>query len=699
MAVKAKAEITLSHMIDVVGTYRYYMLVSTTANAPNRPSAADYPPPALLQNTNWTTVEPSYEEGSTSSLYFVDCSVYSNGTCYYSEVSLSSSYEFSKAAYEKAVNAGITANDAHKKAEDAEKIANAGAKKIFTHVRNYTRANWQTYGAAGHSKSWTTGASYDNTHIHVGDIAYIAGTVSDAGGSNTVSAMIYGTVTAVTTSAVVMTSLYYIMGGEGGAYAKANAAQLYAENLSATINAELSNINVKFNDKVGFTDVDGSKTATIIDGGVIKTNTINANRIITSTLTALGAVTAGSFNLGNGKFKVTSDGTLTCTGAAISGDITATSFIVMDGSTEAASFTADDIYLGDDSYRATIHLSGIGRIYARESNAGWAVNDLLWLEAPNIYVRAENNARFGVGESSSFYADLQISARSLTDCEAILSANTEKITVSSTGISFTSRTYVDIGGAKISSMYLGGTLITATAAELNYCDGVTSNIQTQLNGKAASSHSHSGYAASSHNHDGTYLKQYGLNGCNIDTTGGSWTVDISTTGYGTIPATWVNVTQTTSGHFLTQVAIKCDNSASATRAGRQMWIRDKYASKAWSEWRSIAGYKVLYDNSTGTTGTVTLNETAANFSMLEIIVGFSDTGACGSLKVYSPNGKTVDVGGITATSSGANVNRVRYAISGTTMTASNNYKASWTTATSHTFTTNGLYCKQVIGYK
>ena len=33
--------------------------------------------------------------------------------------------------------------------------------------------------------------------------------------------------------------------------------------------------------------------------------------------------------------------------------------------------------------------------------------------------------------------------------------------------------------------------ITATATELNYCDGVTSNIQTQLNGKASSSHSHS----------------------------------------------------------------------------------------------------------------------------------------------------------------------------------------------------------------
>lgn len=38
---------------------------------------------------------------------------------------------------------------------------------------------------------------------------------------------------------------------------------------------------------------------------------------------------------------------------------------------------------------------------------------------------------------------------------------------------------------------LGSFGITATAAELNFCDGVTSNIQTQLNGKAPSSHNHS----------------------------------------------------------------------------------------------------------------------------------------------------------------------------------------------------------------
>ena len=33
--------------------------------------------------------------------------------------------------------------------------------------------------------------------------------------------------------------------------------------------------------------------------------------------------------------------------------------------------------------------------------------------------------------------------------------------------------------------------ITATVTELNYMDGVTSNVQTQLNGKAASNHTHS----------------------------------------------------------------------------------------------------------------------------------------------------------------------------------------------------------------
>ena len=36
-----------------------------------------------------------------------------------------------------------------------------------------------------------------------------------------------------------------------------------------------------------------------------------------------------------------------------------------------------------------------------------------------------------------------------------------------------------------SSLYLGGTAVTSTAAEINYVDGVTSNVQTQLDSKQA----------------------------------------------------------------------------------------------------------------------------------------------------------------------------------------------------------------------
>ena len=42
------------------------------------------------------------------------------------------------------------------------------------------------------------------------------------------------------------------------------------------------------------------------------------------------------------------------------------------------------------------------------------------------------------------------------------------------------------------SISLNGTAVTATAAELNYVDGVTSAIQTQIDGKAATAHTQSG---------------------------------------------------------------------------------------------------------------------------------------------------------------------------------------------------------------
>ncbi len=64
-------------------------------------------------------------------------------------------------------------------------------------------------------------------------------------------------------------------------------------------------------DGLTITDEDGT---TLIDGGLIKTGSI----------VALGKVTAGEFDLGSGKFKVSEDGTLEASGAKISGEIDAT---------------------------------------------------------------------------------------------------------------------------------------------------------------------------------------------------------------------------------------------------------------------------------------------------------------------------------------------------------------------------------------
>lgn len=74
--------------------------------------------------------------------------------------------------------------------------------------------------------------------------------------------------------------------------------------------------------------------------------------------------------------------------------------------------------------------------------------------------------------------------------------NVPQITVDSYGrvTGVTNRVYTSVDTNTTYSLSSFG--VTATAAQLNFCSGVTSNIQTQLNNKAASSHTHN-YAGSS----------------------------------------------------------------------------------------------------------------------------------------------------------------------------------------------------------
>lgn len=137
MAVKARAEITLSSIRDVQSVTRYYLLQSSTSAVPSKPTTN---PPG----GDWVTAEPTYTSGSTNSLYFVDLTVFSDGTFAYSDVSLSSSYEAAKVAYNKAAGAADVANSANEKIDNLQiggrnLWKNTGTPSILT-ARNTGRA-------------------------------------------------------------------------------------------------------------------------------------------------------------------------------------------------------------------------------------------------------------------------------------------------------------------------------------------------------------------------------------------------------------------------------------------------------------------------------------------------------------------------------------------------------------------------------
>lgn len=89
--------------VSVSTITRYFRLAASTPAAPSNPPTSP-----------WSTTEPNYTPGSTDNLYFVDRTVFSNGTSSLSSVQLSSTYAAAKAAYDLANNALTTANGKNK---------------------------------------------------------------------------------------------------------------------------------------------------------------------------------------------------------------------------------------------------------------------------------------------------------------------------------------------------------------------------------------------------------------------------------------------------------------------------------------------------------------------------------------------------------------------------------------------------------
>lgn len=132
MAIKAKAEITISKIIDIDKVVRYYLLQSSTLAAPSKPADG------AAISSKWSKTEPSYTSGSTSTLYFVDQTVMSNGALKYSEVSKSSSYEAAKEAWNKANAAQSTANSANNKIDGLR----VGGRNLIQHSE-FTNTYWK----------------------------------------------------------------------------------------------------------------------------------------------------------------------------------------------------------------------------------------------------------------------------------------------------------------------------------------------------------------------------------------------------------------------------------------------------------------------------------------------------------------------------------------------------------------------------
>lgn len=107
---------------------------------------------------------------------------------------------------------------------------------------------------------------------------------------------------------------------------------------------------------------------------------------------------------------------------------------------------------------------------------------------------------------------------------------------------------------------------------------------------------------------------------------------------------------------------------------------------------------VLYNSAGGTAGTVTLSDSAENYTYLEIFYRSSGDNACGSVKVFSPNGKLVHLGTIHYI---ADFDYAKFAlvnVSGSMITFSQNYQITIKNNGSTYSAENAIFITRVVGY-
>lgn len=108
--------------------------------------------------------------------------------------------------------------------------------------------------------------------------------------------------------------------------------------------------------------------------------------------------------------------------------------------------------------------------------------------------------------------------------------------------------------------------------------------------------------------------------------------------------------------------------------------------------------QVLYNSANGTAGTVTLSDSAENYTYLEIFYRSSGNNACGSVKVFSPNGKLVHLGTIHYIADYDYAKFALVSVSGSMITFSQNYQITLKNNGSTYSAENAIYITRVVGY-
>lgn len=168
MAVKASVTITISKYRDTDSITRYYKLQASTAAAPAVPTT--------LTPSGWSTSEPTYTSGSTNTLYYTDCVVFSDGTFQYTDdgngkAVKSSSYEAAKNAYNKAINAQNVANTTQENLNNLQ----IGGRNILRKTKTFSNE-----GVSNTATGYLRGKGTITTTQNIDDFTVITCTPSSA---------------------------------------------------------------------------------------------------------------------------------------------------------------------------------------------------------------------------------------------------------------------------------------------------------------------------------------------------------------------------------------------------------------------------------------------------------------------------------------------------------------------------------------